>query len=62
MKRFFLIASVLLAALVVSCKKETPVEDALTLNSAAEATVPVEGDVVTIKFNTNVAWTAKSDQ
>ena len=62
MKKLFLIASVLLAALVVSCKKETPVEDALTLNSAAEVAVPVEGDVVTIKFNTNVAWTAASDQ
>ena len=62
MKRFFLIASVLLAALVVSCKKETPVEDAVTLNSAADVTVPVEGDVVTIKFNSSVAWTAKSDQ
>ena len=62
MKRFFLIASVLLAALVVSCKKETPVEDAVTLTSAADVTVPVEGDVVTIKFNSSVAWTAKSDQ
>ena len=62
MKRFLLIVSVLLAAVVVSCKKETPVEDSLTLKSQASVTVPVDGDVVSIAFNTNVAWTAKSTQ
>ena len=62
MKKNLLIASVLLAALAVSCKKETPVEDSLTLKSQASVTVPVDGDVVSIAFNTNVAWTAKASQ
>ena len=62
MKRILLIASVLLAAIAVSCKKETPVEDSLTLKSQASVTVPVDGDVVSIAFNTNVAWTAKASQ
>lgn len=62
MKKLFLIASVLLAACVVSCKKETPVEDAVTLKSPASVTVPVTGDVVSISFNSSVAWTATSSQ
>ena len=60
MKKFFLFLTVVLAALAVSCQK--PVEPAVTLTSAASATVPTEGDVVTITFTSNVAWTAKSDQ
>ena len=62
MKKVLLIASVLLAALAVSCKKEVPVEDSLTLKSQSSVTVPVDGDVVSITFNTNVAWTAKASQ
>lgn len=62
MKKILLIASVLLVAFAVSCKKETPVEDSLTLKSQSSVTVPMEGDVVSINFNTNVAWTAKSSQ
>ncbi len=62
MKKVLLIASVLLAALAVSCKKEAPVEDSLTLKSQSSVTVPVDGDVVSITFNTNVAWTAKASQ
>lgn len=62
MKKVLLIASVLLAALAVSCKKEVPVEDSLTLKSQSSVTVPVDGDVVSINFNTNVAWTAKASQ
>lgn len=61
MKRVLLIASVMLAALALSCKKETPVEDAVTIKTN-DATVPVEGGVVSIAFNSTAAWTAKSSQ
>ena len=61
MKRVLLFVSVLVAVVAVSCKKET-VEANVTLTSAATATVPQEGDVVTIKFNSTVAWTAKSSE
>lgn len=61
MKRVLLIASVMLAALTLSCKKETPVEDAVTIKTN-DATVPVEGGVVSIAFNATAAWTAKSSQ
>ena len=60
MKRFVLFLTVALAALAVSCQK--PVEPSVTLTLAATATVPTEGDVVTITFTSNVPWTAKSDQ
>jgi len=60
MKKYLLFVTVVLAALVASCQK--PVEPAVTLSSAATATVPTEGDVVSITFTSNVAWTAKSDQ
>lgn len=59
MKKFFLIASVLVAALAVSCKK-APVEDQITLSTPTTVNVPVAGDVVSISFSSNVAWTAKS--
>ena len=62
MKRVLLFASVLAALVAVSCQKETKVEDALTLSSGTTATIPQEGDVVTIKFNSTVAWTAKSSE
>lgn len=61
MKKVLLITSMLVAVFAVSCKKETPVEDAVTLKST-EATVPVEGGVVSIAFNATTAWTAKSSQ
>ena len=59
MKRILLIASVLVAACAVSCTKETKVEDAVTIKSD-DATVPVEGGVVSIAINSTVAWTAKA--
>lgn len=59
MKKLILLSTVVLAALVASCEKPK-VEDALTLKSNTAVTVPVEGDVVSIAFNSNVAWTAKS--
>ena len=61
MKKLILLSTVVLAALVASCEKPK-VEDALTLKSNAAVTVPVEGDVVSIAFNSNVAWTAKSSE
>ena len=62
MKRVLLFASLLVAVFAVSCKKETPVEDAVTISTGTTATVPQAGDVVTIKFNSTVAWTAKSSE
>ena len=61
MKRLILYSTVVLAALVVSCQKPKE-EDSLTLKSNSAVTVPVEGEVVSIAFNTNVAWTAKSSE
>ena len=61
MKKLILLSTVVLAALVASCEKPK-VEDALTLKSNAAVSVPVEGDVVSIAFNSNVAWTAKSSE
>lgn len=60
MKQFKLLALLSLVLLAISCeKKEDPF---LTLNSDEAVTVSVEGDAVSIKINTNVAWTAKSSQ
>ena len=61
MKKVFFIATLALAALAFSCKKEV-VPDAVTLTSPAAETVAVEGGVVTISFTSNVAWEAKSSQ
>ena len=61
MKKVLLIASVVLAAFALSCTKETKVDDAVTIKTDA-ATVPVEGGVVSIAFNSTAAWTAKSSE
>ena len=61
MKKFLLIASVVLAAFALSCTKETKVEDGITVKTN-DASVPVEGGVVSIEINSTVAWTAKSNQ
>jgi hypothetical protein len=61
MKRFLLIVSVLVAACAVSCKKETKVEDAVTIKTD-EQVVPVEGGVLSIAINSTVPWTAKASE
>ena len=61
MKKFFCFVTIVLGILAVSCTKPK-VEDAVTLSSSATATVPTEGDVVSITFSSNVPWTAKSSQ
>ena len=61
MKKLLLIATVLVAALAVSCKKEVPV-DSVTITSDAPGVVSVEGGVVSITINSNVAWTAKASE
>ena len=61
MKRILLIVSVLVAACAVSCKKETKVEDAVTIKTD-EQVVPVEGGVLSIAINSTVAWTAKASE
>lgn len=62
MKKFFYMAAVALVALV-ACKKEetkTPDPDAVKLTSDAVVNVGAESNIVTIKFNSNVAWTAST--
>ena len=61
MKKVLLFASIVIAALALSCNKVPPVEDAVTI-STNDPTVSVEGGVVSIDFNSTVAWTAKSNQ
>jgi len=61
MKKFLLIASVVLAAFALSCTKETKVEDGITVKTN-DTSVPTEGGVVSIDINSTVAWTAKSSQ
>ena len=51
----------LVAACAVSCKKETKVEDAVTIKTD-EQVVPVEGGVLSIAINSTVAWTAKASE
>ena len=60
MRKLTLLTLIGLAVLAWSCEPEK-IPDSLSLKSAATATVPVEGDVVSISFNSNVAWTAESD-
>ena len=60
MRKLTFLTLIGLAVLAWSCKPE-PVPDSLTLKSSSSVTVPVEGDVVSISFNSNVAWTAASD-
>ena len=57
-----LFAIALAGALVLACKPEpAPVPNSLTLKSAAEVQVPVEGGTFTVEFEANVAWTAELD-
>ena len=71
MKKFFLISAMMLAALVACNKpkedeqkpedKPSTTEATVTLVSDASVNVPVDGDIVTIKFKATDAWTAASD-
>ena len=57
-----LFAIALAGALVLACKPEpVPVPNSLTMKSAAEVQVPVEGGTFTVEFEANVAWTAELD-
>jgi hypothetical protein len=58
MKRFKLLALLSLIFLVLACEKKE--EAYITLTSDEAVTVSVEGDAVSIKFTTNVPWTASS--
>lgn len=62
MKKIFLIATLLVAALAVSCTKEVKVADSVTITSDAPDAVSVDGGVVSISINSTVAWTAKSSE
>lgn len=49
------------AMLAVSCKEEK-VDPSLTLNTPSAVTVAQEGEIVTVEFESNVAWTASLNQ
>ena len=61
MKKFVFFATIVLAVLAASCTKPK-VDPAVTVKSGTTATVPTEGDVVSITFSSNVPWTAKSSE
>ena len=61
MKKILFFATIVLAVLAASCTKPK-VDPAVTIKSGTTATVPTEGDVVSITFSSNVPWTAKSSE
>ena len=61
MKKILFFATIVLAVLAASCTKPK-VDPAVTVSSGTTATVPTEGDVVSITFTSNVPWTAKSSE
>ncbi len=50
-----------LAIFAVSCTKPEPVKPSITLTSSADVTVPTDGGIQTISFNSNVPWTVTID-
>lgn len=62
MKKSLFYVTVVLTVLLVSCQNKEVVPDAVTLTSESTVNLSVEGDVATITFKSNVAWTAKSSQ
>ena len=50
-----------LAIFAVSCTKPEPVKPSITLTSLADVTVPTDGGIQTISFNSNVPWTVTID-
>lgn len=68
MKKLFLISALVLAALWACTPQEQPgkdngktTEDGITLVSESTVSVPVDGDIVTVKFKSTADWTAASD-
>ena len=72
MKKLFLIPALVLAALWACTPQEQPgkdngkdngktTEDGITLVSESSVSVPVDGDIVTVKFKSSTDWTAASD-
>lgn len=68
MKKFFLIPVLVLAAIWACTPQEQPgkdngktAEDSITLVSESTVSVPVDGDIVTVKFKSTADWTAASD-
>ena len=68
MKKIFLFSALVLAALWACTPQEQPgkdngktTEDGITLVSESTVSVPVDGDIVTVKFKSTADWTAASD-
>ena len=60
MKKLYLIPVLMLAAFVACQEPEQPVKEELSLVNTT-LTIPVEGDIVSIEFNSTVDWKAESD-
>ena len=62
MKKFLFAFAAALVAFVACEKPEETKEDAINLASEAVVNVAAESEIVTIKFNANVAWTAELEE
>ncbi|MBO4743653.1 MAG: BACON domain-containing protein [Bacteroidales bacterium] len=60
MKHIKLLACIALATFAWACQPE--LVPSLELKSSENVSVPVDGDVVSIKFETNIPWTVESSQ
>lgn len=61
MKKVLFLSALAALFTLAACQEKETIEDSVTLSSPASVNVPVEGDIVTIAFNSSVAWTAASD-
>lgn len=59
MKKYLFFAAA--AIFAIACQPKEQPTPSITLSTPAEVTVPVEGDIVTVGFTTNVDWTASLD-
>lgn len=59
MKKILTILAI--ASLAFACQKEPEVTPSVTLNTPSEVTVKTEGEIITVEFQSTVAWTASID-
>lgn len=59
MKKYFMLLALAVAA--IACQPEKQVTPTITLASNAAVTIPTDGAIETVSFNSNVVWTASID-